>query len=320
MTVEVGGAASPGAGRARAPSSASARSSSCSSLRSAARPGDRPARTPASAGAVASSSASPPTLPAGSPGDSSTSPLPPARYAPLIGAARPLSGDDVASVTGLAHAIDVADLDRRRLDVAERLDELSHATPGMQLLADRFADLVALDPGGVVAALASGEGVEARVGELVRRAADAAEHCAVPLPAAWDTLTPAAQAEHLTARIRTALGVPVPVLAHSTFAHQSELADSLAASGGRLGAQVTPMTWLLEVGRVHEGAGRCAEALDLAEVVNPSAPVTFQVAQLPTSRASRGSPSRGRPRPAGGSTWSPSPMRRRRSPPARCRG
>ena len=41
------------------------------------------------------------------------------------------------------------------------------------------------------------------------------------------------------------------------------------------------MTWLLEVGRVHEGAGRCAEALDLAEVVNPSAPVTFQVAQLP---------------------------------------
>jgi hypothetical protein len=32
---------------------------------------------------------------------------------------------------------------------------------------------------------------------------------------------------------------------------------------------------------VHDGAGRCAEALDLAEVVHPAAAVRFQVAQLP---------------------------------------
>ncbi|MET0661793.1 MAG: hypothetical protein ABWZ42_01550, partial [Ilumatobacteraceae bacterium] len=199
----------------------------------------------------------------------------------LLGAARPLSGDDLATTTGLAHDVDVADLDRRRLAVAERLDELGRATPGVALLAERFADLVALDPGGVVAALASRGDAEARVGELVRRAADAASALVRPLPPTWDALTPADQAEHLTDRIRTALGVPVPVLARSTFAHQAELAESLAASARRLGPQVTPMTWLFEVGRVHEGAGRCAEALDLAEVVSPSAPVTFQVAQLP---------------------------------------
>jgi hypothetical protein len=199
----------------------------------------------------------------------------------VIGSARPLVGDDIASVEGLDHVIDVDELDGRRRALAARLGELARSTPGLELLAERFADFVALDPGAVVAAMESTDDVERRVGEMLQRAAAAAESLEQPLPPDWSARTRAAQADLLATRLRAAVGVPLPVLTSFTLADRDELSASLASSARRLGAQLTPLSWLLGAGRVHDGAGRCAEALDLAEALNPTAPVTIQVAQLP---------------------------------------
>jgi hypothetical protein len=103
----------------------------------------------------------------------------------------------------------------------------------------------------------------------------------LPLPDDWAALTPEAQVDLLVERIDAALGVRVPLLPVTSLANQAELSVSLAASLQRVGPALNAMSWLLEAGRVHRGAGMCAELLDLVEVVNPTAPVGFQVAQLP---------------------------------------
>jgi hypothetical protein len=120
------------------------------------------------------------------------------------------------------------------------------------------------------------------VAKLLLAASDRADALLRPFPTGWETLAPDAQAEHLTARIAAALGVATPVLAAHKPANASELMASLAAAPRRVGSQQAAMSWLLAAGRVHDGAGRCAEALDLAEVVHPAAAVRFQVAQLPS--------------------------------------
>ena len=57
-----------------------------------------------------------------------------------------------------AHAVDVAELDARRLALADALDELAALSPDDAILAARLADLVAVDREGVVAALSSRTG------------------------------------------------------------------------------------------------------------------------------------------------------------------
>ena len=93
--------------------------------------------------------------------------------------------------------------------------------------------------------------------------------------------TPQAQADHVGDRIRRALSLQVPVMARSTPSNGDDLVAGFSTTRDRVGPPVRAMSWLLEVGRVHPGAGRCSDALDLAESVNPAAPIPFQVAQLP---------------------------------------
>ena len=199
----------------------------------------------------------------------------------LLGAARPLRGDDLAATSGLPHVIDVAELDGRRLALATALDALGRSQPEDRLLLTRFADFAALDPGGLLAALTSPDHRDERIENLLQKAVTTGKSLAQPLPPDWSEFTPDAQAEHLAGRIRSALGVSIPVLARQSLAHRAELASSLASSPRRLGSPVAAMSWLLEAGRVHQGAGLCAEALDLVEAVHPAALIPFQVAQLP---------------------------------------
>ncbi len=199
----------------------------------------------------------------------------------LLGAARPLRGDDLAATSGLPHDVDVDELDDRRLALATVLDALGRSRPEAALLRSRFADLATLDPGGLLAALTTPDRRDEHLRNLLQKAARNAKSLLRPLPGDWAALTPGAQAEHFAGRIRDAIGVSIPVLQRQSLAHHSELASSLASSPRRLGSPVAAMSWLLEAGRVHQGAGLCAEALDLVEVVNPAARIPFQVAQLP---------------------------------------
>ena len=197
----------------------------------------------------------------------------------LLGMARPLLGDDLAPIGGLAHVIDVAELDRRRETLVAALAELAALPPRPDALLARFGELAALDPGGLLAALATPD--ESGWKALLATAHTRAEQLALPLPDDWAALTAGAQVNLLVERIDAALGVRVPLLPVTSLANQSELSVSLAASRQRVGSALNAMSWLLEAGRVHRGAAMCAELLDLVEVVNPTASVGFQVAELP---------------------------------------
>jgi hypothetical protein len=199
----------------------------------------------------------------------------------MLGSARPLRGDDLAATVDLGHTVDIAELDRRRLALAAALADLGATPSDSDVLTARFADLAALDPGGLLAALAQPAGSDQLTVDLLATAARRAEQLSEPMPDDWPTLTVSAQAALLTDRIAAALGVSIPVLPFTEPVNRAELAASFAASPQRLGSPLRAMSWLLETGRVHRGAGMCAEMLDLVEVLNPTAPIRYQVAQLP---------------------------------------
>jgi hypothetical protein len=199
----------------------------------------------------------------------------------MLGTARLLRGDDLAATTGLGHVVDVAELDRRRLALAAALADLGATPSDGDVITSRFADLAVLDPGGLLAVLAAPDGSDQLIADLLAKATKCAERLGGPLPDDWTTLTAATQADRLIEQIGDALGVSIPVLPFTELANRAELAVNFAGSSQRLGSPMQAMTWLLEVGRVHRGAGMCAEMLDLVEVLNPAALIAFQVAQLP---------------------------------------
>jgi hypothetical protein len=197
-----------------------------------------------------------------------------------IGAARPLRGHDLAD-TEVDHEVDVAELDARRLDLAAALEDLASQPPGPTLLTDRFADLAAVDADLVIAALSSAPDRDRHLADLLERAADAATALRAPLPADYPARTPQAKVDHLAERIRDALSFELPILPRTTPANAGELAAGFAATRRRVASPLQALSWLLEVGRVHPGAGRCGDALDLLESIHRAAPIQLQVAQVP---------------------------------------
>ena len=198
-----------------------------------------------------------------------------------VGSARALGGGDLTDSTDAVPAVDVADLDTRRLSLAAALDDLAGQQPAETLLVDRLADLAALDPEGLAAALSQPEQRSEAVVALLERAARAAEGLRSPLPDGYPTLPAQGQADLQVGRIRAALALSVPILPRHTPADAVALGAAFAATPGVVGEPVVALSWLLEAGKVHQGAGTCSDAIDLVETIRPDAPARLQVAQLP---------------------------------------
>jgi hypothetical protein len=197
-----------------------------------------------------------------------------------IGAARPLRGHDLAD-TELDHEVDVAELETRRLGLATALEDLAALPPGPSLLTDRLADLAAVDADLAIAALSSAADRDRHLADLLERAAAAAAALREPLPADYPTRAPQAKVDYLAERIRGALAVDLPILPRTALVNSEELAAGFAATRSRVGSPVQALSWLVEVGRVHPGAGRCGDALDLLESIHLQAPIPLQIAQVP---------------------------------------
>ncbi len=199
-----------------------------------------------------------------------------------VGQARALRGEDLCLPADPSPQLDIAELDRRRLALADRLEDLATAPATDATLLTRVTDLVAVDDAGVIAALMAEDAARPeKIAAVLATAKARAAALRADLPDRWDSWSPAVQAEHLVGRIRAALALKLPVLPRFTPANAAELVAGAGQSRRRLGDATAAATWLLQVGRVHAGAGRVDEALALAAAVR-GAPVTAeQVVQLP---------------------------------------
>lgn len=185
-----------------------------------------------------------------------------------LGSARPVTGGDLTDSEAGAGTVDVTDLDARRRALVQALQDLASHPRDRSLLTERFADLAAVDLEGLVAALGRPDDAGA-VAALVAEAQAIATQLA-ELPAD----------ESLADRMTEVLALPLPVLPTVVPADAAELRASFAATTRRVGSPVRALSWLSQVCKVHAGAGRIAEALDLIESVHPAA-LPVQVAQLP---------------------------------------
>jgi hypothetical protein len=199
-----------------------------------------------------------------------------------IGQARPLRAEDLAGAGDAASTVELDDLDERRLTLAAELDELAAAPAEDTTLLSRAADLLAVDDAGVIAALGDGEAERpALIAAVLVRATERAEALRAPLPEAWEEWSAGARAEHLTARIADALALKVPILPRFRPANETDLVAAARLSSRRLGSRTAAATWLLQVGRVHAGAGRLDEALSVLAAVGGERAQGVQVVQLP---------------------------------------
>jgi hypothetical protein len=198
-----------------------------------------------------------------------------------IGVARPLRGEDLADDPELSHGVDVAEFDARRLAVADALAALADEEPEPGLLLDRIADFAALDLEGLVAALVAGADTPSHVRRLLAKARRRAAALRALLPDGFAQQPPARQAELLAERIAASLSLQLPVLPRIQPANPDGLVAAFSAGNRRMGSQTEALSWLHAVGQVHQAAGLCGEALDLAEAVHPRAIVALSSAQLP---------------------------------------
>ncbi len=199
-----------------------------------------------------------------------------------IGQARALRGEDLAGPGDAPPEIDVDELDRRRLAVADRLHDLAAAPPDDATLLSRAADLAAVDDAGTIAALGAQE-AERRplIAAVLAKAARRAAALRVPLPERWDEWSAADRVQHLATRIDKALALKLPVLARFLPTNGADLVASARLSERRLGSPIAAPTWLLQAGRVHAGTGRVDEALGLLAAVRGEPVTAEQVVQIP---------------------------------------
>lgn len=201
-----------------------------------------------------------------------------------VGAARPLRPSDLASSEVAADTVGMVDLDEleaRRDAVATVLESLAAAQPGRTALLAHLPSLALIEPEGLTWALAAPDGAEATARAAVLFAAAAGRASALREPLAAD-LTHDVQAQRLLERLSAA--VPgIPVVPRIVPADPAGLAAAFGAAHPPADGPLPVLGWLLEAGRVHPGAGRCAEAADLLEAVHPSGALEPRVAQLPAS-------------------------------------
>lgn len=201
-----------------------------------------------------------------------------------VGSARPLRGADLDPTGEMDWAADTADLQARAAGVVARLREIAAAQD--DVLRRFLADLAVLAPAEVRSALRAAtpeERVERRdaLRDLASAVADRVEQVSSGSP------------QDLADDLRLVTG-GLPVLPRSLPALDpadpagaeglTRLATSLRASDQRVPTPLAPMRWLLQVGKVHDGAGRIADALDLAEVLRPGGAMPMATAQVPDAR------------------------------------
>ena len=201
-----------------------------------------------------------------------------------VGAARPLRGADLDPTGEVPWTVEEDDLRARAAAVVARLREV--AATDQDLLLTFMADLAVLAPAEVRAALRAST-TEQRVErldalrDLATAIADRLQTVAADDPARLaDELRVVTGGLPVLPRIVPASGPADPAAADAL----TRLATSLRASDERIPSPLAPMRWLLQVGKVHDGAGRIADALDLAEVLRPGGAPSMVTAQVPDSR------------------------------------
>ena len=196
-----------------------------------------------------------------------------------VWSARALRGSDLSNTT--EDEVNISELELRRASLIESVSLLAVQPPEESLLLTRFAQLAAIDIVGLIKALSSPDERIGILTQMLEKARRISENVLQTFPDDYDKRSPLAKSEYLCDLMRNSLSLKVPVLALYTLVNRDDLVSSFEQTASRLDSPTRALAWHLEVGRVHQGAGRCYEMLDLLESTNLDIQTPYQIAQLP---------------------------------------